>query len=371
MRVLMVSKALVTGVYQKKLEELARQPGIELLAVVPPNWKERRVGTLPLERRFTSGYELVVEPMRLNGNHHLHWYPGLAKRVRQFRPDVVHIDEEPFNLVAAQATRLAQRAGAQTLFFTWQNIDKRYPLPFRWFERHALAYASAGIAGNRAAFEILRRRGFNKRLEIIPQFGVDPAIYHPMCSSQRNSEPIVAYYGRVVPEKGIDTLIQAIALLPEPVRAIVVGAGDYQTELERLAGELDVRQRIEFRAPIPAERIPEFLATVSAVIVPSRTRANWKEQFGRVIVESMSCGVPVIGSDSGEIPNVIGEAGIIFPEGDSAALAQAIDRVIDGPQLAETLSRAGRTRVLEHYTQEQVALATWNIYREIVPQAEL
>jgi glycosyltransferase involved in cell wall biosynthesis len=85
----------------------------------------------------------------------------------------------------------------------------------------------------------------------------------------------------------------------------------------------------------------------------------------------MSCGVPVIGSDSGEIPNVIGEAGIIFPEGDSAALAQAIDRVIDGPQLAETLSRAGRTRVLDHYTQEQVALATLNIYREIVPQAEL
>ena len=85
MRVLMVSKALVTGVYQKKLEELAALPDIELLAVVPPFWLENRVGSIPLNRMFTNGYELAVEEMRLNGRHHVHYYPGLGGQIRSLQ----------------------------------------------------------------------------------------------------------------------------------------------------------------------------------------------------------------------------------------------------------------------------------------------
>ena len=107
MRVLMVSKALVTGVYQKKLEELAALPDVDLLAVVPPYWDENRVGRLPLTPMFTNGYELAVEEMRFNGRHHVHFYPGLGRQIRRFRPELVHIDEEPYNLVCAQATMLA------------------------------------------------------------------------------------------------------------------------------------------------------------------------------------------------------------------------------------------------------------------------
>ena len=132
MRVLMLSKALVTSVYQQKLEELAALPDIELLAIVPPHWLEGRVGAMPLVRRASerANYELAVEPMRFNGHHHTHYYPGLARRMREFKPDLVHIDEEPFNLVAAHAMRLARRHKARTVFFTWQNLHRRYPPPF-------------------------------------------------------------------------------------------------------------------------------------------------------------------------------------------------------------------------------------------------
>src|SRR5438045_3697246 len=112
MRVLMLSKAIIVGIYQRKLEEIARR-GVELLALAPPSWRDER-GETPLERVYTDGYRLETLPMRFNGSFHYHYYPGLARRIHDFRPDIVHIDEEPYNLAAWQALFHARRAGAKT-----------------------------------------------------------------------------------------------------------------------------------------------------------------------------------------------------------------------------------------------------------------
>jgi glycosyltransferase involved in cell wall biosynthesis len=369
MRVLMVSKALVTGVYQKKLEELAALPDIELLAVVPPEWIENRVGSIPLKRMFTSGYDLAVEEMRFNGRHHLHYYPGLGKQIQRFKPDLVHIDEEPYNLVCAHATMLARRAKARTIFFTWQNLDRRYPPPFSLFERYNYSRASAALAGNEDAKAILRRKGFTKRIEVIPQFGVDPEIFSPRPRPRSSSDGpfTVGYYGRLVPEKGIDTLLDAFALLDrDRTRLIIVGSGDSLPALREQAQSLGVAERVEFRGPVPTESIPDLLAELNVVVVPSRTRPNWKEQFGRVIIESMACEVPVIGSDSGEIQHVIGNPELVFPEGDSQALAARLQSLIDDPERTRQLGLAGRQRVLDHYTQAQIARATYAVYQGVL-----
>ena len=365
MRVLMVSKALVTGVYQKKLEELASQPDIELLAIVPPFWLENRVGTIPLSSMFTNGYEMVVEEMRLNGRHHVHYYPGLGRQMRRFKPDLVHIDEEPYNLVCAQATMLSRRAKALTIFFTWQNLDRLYPPPFSLFERYSYSRASAALAGNEEAKEILRRKGFTKQIEVIPQFGVDPEIFMPRPRSSERSAFTIGYYGRLVPEKGIDTLIEAVAQLSS-VRAIIVGAGESLAALQEQTRQLGVAERVEFRSPVATEAIPELLAEFDVVVVPSRTRPNWKEQFGRVIIEAMACEVPVIGSDSGEIQHVIGNPDLVFPEGDSRALAACIQTLIDDPERTRQFGIAGRQRVLGYYTQAQVAAATYRVYQGVL-----
>ncbi|MEX1158888.1 MAG: glycosyltransferase, partial [Thermomicrobiales bacterium] len=371
MRVLMVSKALVTGVYQKKLEELAALPDLELLAIVPPFWSESRVGAIPLKRMFTNGYDLAVEEMRFNGRHHLHYYPGLAKQMRRFKPDLVHIDEEPYNLVCAQATRLARRAKARTIFFTWQNLDRRYPPPFSLFERYSYSRASAALAGNEDARRVLRRKGFEQPIEVIPQFGVDPEIFSPRQRPPASSAFTIGYYGRLVPEKGIDTLIEAVAHLPSTARTVIVGSGESLASLRELAQRLGVVERVEFRGPIPAETIPDFLAELDVVVVPSRTRPNWKEQFGRVIIEAMACQTPVIGSDSGEIQRVIGNPDLVFPEGDSRALAARIQSLIDDPERTRQLGLAGRQRVLGHYTQAQVAAATYRVYQSVLGETAL
>jgi glycosyltransferase involved in cell wall biosynthesis len=367
MRVLMVSKALVAGVYQRKLEELAALPDMQLLAVVPPFWSERRVGAIRLAPMFTEGYELVVEAMRFNGRHHVHYYPGLWDRVRAFRPDLVHIDEEPYNLAAAHATLLARRTRARCVFFTWQNLNRRYPPPFSRFERYCYRNAAAAIAGNADAAVVLRQKGYHGPIDVIPQFGVDPEIFRPRERPPGRGRPFtIGYYGRLVPEKGVDTLIKAAARLPSRPRVVVAGAGDSLLALRALAGRLGVRDRVEFRGAIPSDAIPDLLSELDAVVVPSRTRTNWKEQFGRVIVEAMACAVPVVGSDSGEIPNVIGDAGLVFPEGDAQALAARLQTLIDDPELARRLGEAGRMRVLARYTQAQVAAATYGVYRMVL-----
>src|ERR1700694_4441962 len=120
MRILMISKACVVGTYQRKLEELERLPGIALTVIVPPRWRDPS-GDLVLERVYTNGYRLLVEPMWFNGSFHFHLYPTLNRRVHEIRPDIVHIDEEPYNLATWQALSTARRLGAKTLFFSWQN----------------------------------------------------------------------------------------------------------------------------------------------------------------------------------------------------------------------------------------------------------
>ena len=111
MRVVMVSKALAVGAYQRKLEEIARLPGVELTAIVPSEWRDRR-GRVTLERAHVTGYELIAAPLRFNGQYHLHFYPTLGRLLQQLRPDILHMDEEPYNLATWHALRLGQAVGA-------------------------------------------------------------------------------------------------------------------------------------------------------------------------------------------------------------------------------------------------------------------
>jgi glycosyltransferase involved in cell wall biosynthesis len=101
-------------------------------------------------------------------------------------------------------------------------------------------------------------------------------------------------------------------------------------------------------------------------VIPSRTRPRWKEQFGRVIIEANASGVPIVGSDSGAIPALIGVGGLVFPEGDAAALATHLQTLLDDPSIGHALGAAGRDQVLAKYTQAQVAAATVAVYEAMM-----
>jgi glycosyltransferase involved in cell wall biosynthesis len=357
----MLSKACVTGLYQRKLVEIARR-GVELTVAVPRGWRDER-GWLPLERAHTAGYELRVTPIALNGSFHLHFYPRLRRLVSEVRPDLFHVDEEPYNLATWHATRLAERGEIPSLFFTWQNLHRRYPPPFSWIERDVYRRSAFALAGNQDAVGVLRAKGYVGPLRVLPQFGVDPALYSRALPPERGRRFAIGYAGRLVPEKGVADLLYAVARLPGDWELRVLGRGPEQRRLLSLARALHVAERVRFEGQVPSGEMPAHLARLHALVLPSRSRRNWTEQFGRILIEAMAAGVPVIGSDAGEIPNVIGDAGLVYPEGDVEALRERVERLMDDPDQWMVYAQRGRDRVQAHYTQAQVAAETVQVYK--------
>jgi glycosyltransferase involved in cell wall biosynthesis len=361
----MISKALVIGAYHSKLSHLAAQPDMQLTAIVPPSWRDER-GELKLERTTSDGYDLIVSPLRFNGSFHLHYYPQLDRLLKQLKPDLVHIDEEPYNLATFLALRSARRLGARVIFFSWQNLNRVYPPPFRWFERYTLQHAAAGIVGNAAALQVWRAKGYRGPLAVIPQVGIEPDVFKPLDGNRDSSTFVVGYAGRFVEEKGIDVLLTALRDLAGEWRLDLAGSGPDQTRLAELARRLQIADRVQFLPWIPSALIADFYRSLDVLVLPSRSRSNWKEQFGRVLVDAMSCGVPVIGSTCGEIPNVIGDAGLIFPEGEAVVLRDHLQALQNNPSLRHVLAQRGRQRVLDHFTQEQIARQTYGVYQRVM-----
>ncbi len=360
MRVALLSKALVVGAYQRKCELLAEQPDVALTALVPPRW-----GRHVLERAHTRGYTLQVVPVRFSGHFHLHYYPTLARVLRALQPQLVHVDEEPYNLATWLAVRAATRLRPRpaVVCFSWQNLNRRYPPPFRWMERDVLRHTDALIVGNAEAATVWRAKGYRGPIALVPQFGVDEATFTPAPHAAREAF-IVGFAGRLVREKGVDVLLRAFAQLPEPAQLHIVGEGDQREALRALARALGVAARVHFQPALPSTAMPAFYRSLDVLVLPSRTLPNWKEQFGRVLIEAMACGVPVVASRCGEAPNVVGDAGLVFPEEDADALAAQLHMLMHDARLRAMLGERGRARVLAHFTMRRVAEQTAQVWRE-------
>jgi glycosyltransferase involved in cell wall biosynthesis len=374
MRVLMISKALVAGTSQRKLEEIAKLPEVDLTLVTPLYWQSDDGSKQVLERLYTSGYRMVETPMKFNGNFHLHYYPELGRIMREVRPDVVHIDEEPYNLATYLAMRQARQQGARALFFTWQNLYRDYPPPFRQMELYNYKHAAAAIAGNRDAEKVLRRKGYTGPIQIIPQFGFDTDIYKrstPRVPRQPRDPFTIGFIGRLKEEKGLPLIVEALTMLPDYCRAVFSGNGPMKTVLTEQAARLGVIERVLFKPGVPTSQVPHEMEQWDVHVLPSISRPNWIEQFGRTLAEAMSCETPVIGSSSGEIPHVIGDAGLIFKEGDARELSACIQKLLDDPALYAELAKRGRQRVLDNYTQQHIAQQTYEVYASILKSAKV
>jgi len=364
MRVAIISKAMTVLSTRSKAELLARHAEVHL--IIPQSWP----GYVEEADNQPGGYVIHRLPILLAGRNHFHVYRGLGKLLCGIQPDILHVDEEPYSLVTAQAFMLARRIGCRVLAFTWQNIVKRYPPPFCWIESLAYRRASAIIAGNQEAVQVLRAKGYRGAAPVIPQFGIDAASIvseRPPAASHRGDDFTVCYVGRLVAEKGINTLIEALSAVPL-ARLELVGTGPERARLEKLVAEHGIEDRIAFLGGKSSVDIPAYLSTVDVLVLPSVTTSGWKEQFGRVLIEAMAAGVAVIGSSSGEIPQVIGDAGLVFPEGDVTALCESL-RTLANAGTRQALAERGLQRCRQ-FTQEVVVNATLEVYRQALCEGQ-
>ena len=239
--------------------------------------------------------------------------------------DVIDIHEEPFALATAEILllRRLRRQRAPYVLYSAQNIDKRYPPPFRWIERWALRHAAALSVCNSEAGRICERKGFPGAATLIP-LGVDTQRFSPAPARPEGQVPVIGYVGRLEPHKGVHVLLDAIARLDRATLRIA-GAGPEEAALRARVAELGIGDRVELVGSVGQDQLPDFYRGLDVLAVPSLPTPGWLEQFGRVVVEAMACGVPVVASDTGALPDVVGDAGLLVPPGDPEALATALD----------------------------------------------
>lgn len=371
MKVLMISKTMAVGAYRGRLHELSKL-GVGLTVIAPSRWGSRRI-----EETSPDGFELVVAGVRFAGAKlggladHLHYYPGISRLIERQTWDLIHVDEEPFNFVTYHAMRTLPGHLPPVIFTTWQNLMKRYPPPFSFFEKRVFERACGAIAGNAETLDVLRRRGFSKPAAVIPVHGVDPRVYrkHDATGLRQelglNGSFVAGFIGRIVPEKGLETLIRAARLLPSECMLVLVGDGPDRPRLEAMVEALGLVRRVRWMPWVKSNEVTQYMNAFDALVLPSCTIRTWKEQFGRVLVEAMACETCVVGSDSGEIPITIGKGGLTFHEGDERELAERLRTLMGDSTLRETLGRNGRERVLQNYTHERIALDTAPFYEQI------
>ena len=367
MRVLVVSHTYLRRFNQRKWEAFADlSPCHAALLVVPNGWQDPQFGRVNPEPSAHPRVKLQVARAVFRGQGTLtfHISPRLVMAARRFRPAVVLVEQEPHSLLALQGRWLARRLPGRPpfMFFSWGSPpSRRRPLPLRILERGALRAARLAFAGNQTACDRLRAQGFAGPIQRIPQVGVDLPDRPDETRTQVRRElglsgVVIGFVGRLIPEKGVLDLGEALTGLGRlDWTFAAIGRGPLHSALARRLATANLAGRLRLVADAEHEQVGVMLTALDVLVLPSYATPVWAEQFGHVLIEAMAAGCVVVGTDSGEIPHVIGDAGLVVRERDIGQLRAALRHLIEDPALRARLSAHGRIRVQRHFTHSVVA----------------
>jgi glycosyltransferase involved in cell wall biosynthesis len=299
---------------------------------------------------------IVQLPVARPGDVNRHRYRDrrtLAAQLRSVEPDVLDLHEEPFSVASAQVLDAAPPT-LPVVMYTAQNIDKRFPPPFCWYERRAYRRIRALYPCSRQAASVSRGKGFGGMIMVLP-LGFDPAVFRPGEQSLDDQELRIGLFGRFVPEKGTADAVMILARLnrARATRLTLVGDGPERESVRSLAARLGIGEQLEIKPWLDPVDLAEEYRRTHVMLVPSRATASWTEQFGRVIVEAHAAGAVVAGYRSGAIPEVANGAGVLVREREAEDLAVRIERLVRDPVEFHRLRQAG-FRLAEGRTWKRV-----------------
>jgi len=370
MRVLRIAHASLTPTLRERERAMARgYAEVDLELVTTDRWREAEV-----EVQAADDDLFLVTRARPRLSKHVQLFAydprPIIAALRRHRPHLIDLNGEPYSMACAEILTLCRwfAPEAAVVLQTCQNILHRYPPPFNWLEGRALKRIAAAYPCSETARELLRAKGFHKPAPIIP-FGVNAETFSPRpANNPESNKPLtIGFVGRMLPGKGANILAEALPKIASVNwKLLVVGDGSERKSFEQTLFRHSLHSRAQFTGAIPYDRVPQLYQQMDVLVVPTQTTRRIREQFGRVIVEAMASGVPVIGSTCGAIPEVIDAAGVIVPEGDANALADALRRVLIDLHLRERLARAGRQRIETHYTWDRVADKTYELFCHVL-----
>jgi glycosyltransferase involved in cell wall biosynthesis len=362
-RLLTVGHSYAVALNRRLADEMARAgAGRWDVVAAAPQFVHGDLRPIALEPAPGEACRVEPLPAFFTRRTHLLCYGRRLRSLLREPWDLVHCWEEPYVLAGFQIGWWTP-ARVPVVFWTAQNLPKRYPPPFSWFEQYCLDRCAGWLACGEEVVAALGPRGYAAKPHRVMPLGVDVEAFRPDARARAvvrqrlgwldDGPPVIGYLGRFVPEKGVPLLLRAIDRLRTPWRALFVGGGPLEAGLRQWAATHGDRVRI--CTGVPHAAVAEHLNAMDLLAAPSQTTRRWKEQLGRMLIEAFACGVPVVGSDSGEIPHVIGAAGLVVGERDEPGWAGAIGSLLESPARRSDLAARGRDRAVEHYAWPVIA----------------
>jgi glycosyltransferase involved in cell wall biosynthesis len=387
MKILVVSHTYIVDLNCEKLRELAKlRSDIKVTVVVPQRWRPGGVQNKIIESQFKQEGNFAIAPIpnfSENNQGLLTFNWEIVELLNRFKPDIIQVEQGAKSLAYAQLITLNKilKLRAKNIFFTWWNLPYQNKFPISLLEKYNLDNSQGLIAGNQDGADILREHGYKGKVIVMPQLGVNEKLFSPQPQPElaaklnlKSDDFVIGFVGRFVPEKGILTLISALTRITNlSWKLLLLGRGVLKQEIQKQAKEANIQERLIMVESVSHDAVSQYINLMDVLVLPSETTyqfktlsaVGWKEQFGHVLIEAMACQVAVIGSDSGEIPHVIQDAGMTFPEGDVEALSNCLQQLIQQPQLTESLAQKGRDRALKFYTNYALAKQQLDFYQEL------
>ncbi len=337
--------------------------GVDVVYVVPRIWPEAGAEAA----LSAESFPIIEIDVRSPGHVNRHSYADVGAVSRlplDYQVDLVDLFEEPFSRAAGQ---LLPRLPPElpVVMYTAQNLDKRWPPPYRDYERRSFQRVQGFYPCSRQAAAVLRGNGFGGLIQPLP-LGYDDTHYFCGEQSLAGGKLRLALVGRMVREKGVCDAVRVLAGLHVgkgmDVELVLAGSGPERTAALALAEELGVRDRVEHRPWLATPELAQLYRETHVVLAPSRSTATWAEQFGRMIVEGQASGCVIVGYDSGSIPEVGGDPALLVREGDVDSLAEAAALVLSDPEEFQARRRSGMALASER-TWAQVAAKQAELYR--------
>ena len=363
MKVLVAGHTYVVSANRERWRKLCAM-GVDVTVCAPEIWGDgvRAKSECDTENSDTglSVKTLPTTGSKGDGLRFRYAWTAWRRVLKSFRPDIVHIEQEPFSAALALAQWNVFKKIPVTAF-TWENINKPWGLPFMFYLNRTLKNIRAFQCGNEEAANVLRQQGYKGMIDIFPQLGVSLADYKERIPRGENEGLRVGYIGRLVPQKGVADIINAIKNV-EGATLSIIGRGNIEENLRKLACDIGVNNRVNFIGAVPHKEVASEFSKIDVLVLPSHSTKGWVEQFGHVLIEAMAAGVLVIGSDSGAIPRVIDSAGWVFPEGNVKALTNLLIACKNG----DIPPANGKERVKKYFTHDVLASRTKQFLENVI-----
>lgn len=369
MKVLVASHSLAQMSTHARWRILAERYGIEVHLAVPAEWRFSSFGgvrSIRAKPRREPGFH--VHPLRVwqrgTGNNFL-FTEGL-RLLASLQPDIVYVAQDWGSWSLHQILGVINIASSRSAIWGFSSCMERIE-PHSWRSRLLWRrYCSKVIRAktySKIGARVLRESGYLGAIDVETEIGVDLDTFRPNLEMREKVRAqkdlrgfVIGFAGRLVDEKGVLDLLKSCEDLSGDWSLLIIGDGPLRSDVEAAAARNALANRARIVGYVPHTEVADLIQACDTLVLPSKVgQCRFIEQFGLILAQAMACGVPVVGSDNGAIPEIVGDPRRIFPEGDVASLTNILTELQKKPSYRKEASKIGLERVSRLYSASALA----------------